>query len=193
MSKEGSFSDWINKLRDGDEEAARQLWDRYFQRMIVLARKKLRGKILRTADEEDVAVSAFKSFWQGVRRNRFSALSDAENLWALLFIITARKAHDYLQYDDCEKRSPGAPEVDAGQAPSREPPPDAAAQLSRDFQDLLDRLEDPVLQSVALWKMEGFTNGEIAAKLSTFRPTVERTVERKLQRIRGIWAEEVTP
>src|SRR5215472_12827845 len=116
MSTEGSFSDWINKVRDGDEEAARQLWDRYFHRMIVLARKKLGGKILRTADEEDVAVSAFKSFWRGVRRNRFSALSDAENLWALLFIITARKAHDYLQYDDCEKRSPGAPEVDAEQA-----------------------------------------------------------------------------
>jgi DNA-directed RNA polymerase specialized sigma24 family protein len=111
----------------------------------------------------------------------------------LLFTITARKAQDYLQYDGREKRSAGAPEVDAGQAPSREPSAQAAAELTRDFQHLLDRLEDPVLQSVALWKMEGFTNGEIAAKLSTFRPTVERTVERKLQRIRGIWASEVTP
>jgi DNA-directed RNA polymerase specialized sigma24 family protein len=62
--------------------------------------------------------------------------------------------------------------------------------VGEEFERLLDRLGDPVLQSVALWKMEGHTNQEIATKLSQDRPTHERSVERKLQRIRRTWEQE---
>ena len=44
-------------------------------------------------------------------------------------------------------------------------------------------LKDPGLRQIALWKLEGYTNPEIAAKLDC---TV-RTVERKLERIRAYW------
>ena len=65
--------------------------------------------------------------------------------------------------------------------------PALAAQLTDECRRLLDRLGDETLRSVALWKMEGYTNAEIAAKLDC----VETTVERKLRRIRILWAEEV--
>ena len=44
-------------------------------------------------------------------------------------------------------------------------------------------------RSVALWKMEGFTNAEIAKRLGS----VVGTVERKLRVIRTSWQLEVTP
>jgi DNA-directed RNA polymerase specialized sigma24 family protein len=47
---------------------------------------------------------------------------------------------------------------------------------------LLDSLEDSTLRQVALWRMDGLTNVEIAQKMGC----VLRTVERKIERIRLI-------
>ena len=54
---------------------------------------------------------------------------------------------------------------------------------------LLDLLPEPILRSVALWKMEGYTTEEIAGRLGC----VPRTVERKLQAIRTFWGGEARP
>ena len=67
-----------------------------------------------------------------------------------------------------------------------EPTPELAAQMVEECRRLLGRLGDDTLRSVALWKMEGQTNREIAASLGC----IEQTVERKLRRIRGLWAQE---
>ena len=53
---------------------------------------------------------------------------------------------------------------------------------------MLDRLSDTLLRAIALWKIEGFTTEEIAAKLGC----TSRTVERKLQLIRRLWRAEPT-
>jgi DNA-directed RNA polymerase specialized sigma24 family protein len=65
----------------------------------------------------------------------------------------------------------------------REPTPEFAAQVAEEYQLLLAQLSDPELEAVAVWKMEGYTNEEIAAKLDC----TLRTVERKLRIIRGLW------
>jgi DNA-directed RNA polymerase specialized sigma24 family protein len=70
-----------------------------------------------------------------------------------------------------------------GEVVGDEPTPEFAAQVAEEFQRLLDQLESAELRAVAIWKMEGFTNGEIAAKLGC----VEGTVERRLRVIRTIW------
>src|SRR5436853_5155366 len=57
-----SVSLWISQLTAGDAGAAQHLWERYFQRLVGLARKKLQDAPRRAADEEDVALSAFDSF-----------------------------------------------------------------------------------------------------------------------------------
>ncbi len=44
-------------------------------------------------------------------------------------------------------------------------------------------LNDPGLRQIAFWKLEGYTNEEIAEKLEC----TLRTVERKLERIRAYW------
>src|SRR5262249_52944624 len=155
------------------------------------ARQKLRGRILHTADEQDVAASAFASFWQGVRRGRFPELNDRDNVWAILIRITPRKGLDYVQYDQRKRRTHGQAEVSPEQLLTTELSPEAAARVTEEFQRLLDALADPVLQTIALWKMEGFTNKEIAQKLSQVRQTHERTVERKFERIRAIWSQEI--
>src|SRR5437763_4091733 len=90
----GSVSRWLDDLKAGDEAAVQPLWERYFARLVRLARAKLRSARHASAagDEEDAALSAFNSFCEGVARGRFPRLADRDDLWRLLVVITARKA-----------------------------------------------------------------------------------------------------
>src|SRR3954465_6949521 len=92
MSPEGSVTRWLAPLQAGDPAAAQQLWERYFRRLVGLARTKLRGAPRRAADEEDVALSAFDSFCRHAEAGRFPRLADRDSLWRLLVTVTARKA-----------------------------------------------------------------------------------------------------
>ena len=191
---------WLGQLKRGDPEAARQLWEVYFGRMVQLAKVKLQGTPRRAADEEDVALSAFKSFCRGAREGRFPQVHDGDNLWPLLMSLTAHKAVDLQRHEQRVKRGgPGvlksnacagrsAVEVDWGQLVDREPNPEFAIEVAEESQRLLDRLSDSILHTIAVWKMEGFTTEEIATKLGC----VTRTVERKLQVIRKLWGDEGT-
>jgi DNA-directed RNA polymerase specialized sigma24 family protein len=190
MPSDRSITFWIGQLKAGDSLAAQKLWEGYYGRLVGLARAKLRGAPRRVADEEDVALSAFDSFCRGAERNRFPQLEDRGDLWQLLLMITARKAIDLRQHEARKKRGGGAAPIAApdgetdplDEVVGREPTPEFAAQVAEECQRLLGGLDDPELREIALWKMEGYTNEEIAERLGV----VGRTVERKLRLIRAI-------
>jgi DNA-directed RNA polymerase specialized sigma24 family protein len=189
MSPKGSVSNWIDRLKAGDRAAIGQLWERYFQRLVYLARAKLQAVPRRAADEEDVALSAFHSFCCAAEHGRFPQLLDRDNLWRLLVVLTSRKAAHLVRDQHRLKRRPAALDADSGELDailSSEPTPEFAALLAEECQRLLGALGSTELTQLALWKMEGYTNEEIAAKLEC----VPRTVERKLRLIRGLWADE---
>jgi DNA-directed RNA polymerase specialized sigma24 family protein len=75
------------------------------------------------------------------------------------------------------------------QVVGEEPTPEFAAQVAEEYQRLLDRLGDDSLRQVAVLKMEGCTNDEVAQRLDCSR----RTVARKLETIRIIWSTEPAP
>jgi DNA-directed RNA polymerase specialized sigma24 family protein len=201
MSSTGPVTGWIGELKAGDPAAAQGLWEAYFRRLVGLARQRLQGAPRQVADEEDVALSAFASFCKGAERGRYPDLRDRHDLWHLLVVITARKAANQLRYHHRQKRGgavqgKGGPasevageEVVLDQLVGREPTPEFAAQVAEEHQRRLDALGDPELRSIALWKMEGDTTNEIAAKLRR----APRTVERKLELIRSLWARELPP
>src|SRR5262249_52964395 len=140
-----------------------------------LARAKLRDMPGRAADEEDVALSAFASFCRGVERGRFPHLNDRENLWHLLVLITSRKSAHHRRDGNRLKRGGGRPcDGEMDQLLSEEPTPEFAAEVAEECRRLLDVLADARLEAVALWKMEGHTNEEIAALLGCAPRTVER-------------------
>jgi DNA-directed RNA polymerase specialized sigma24 family protein len=197
--QDSSVSLWIKQLQAGDADLPTQrLWERYFKRLVGLARAKL-SNVSHMADEEDVALSAFDSFCQGATRGRFPKLNDRGDLWRLLVTITARKACKQNRHDNRRKRGGNAvldeaalnQEADAGaemgleQVLAREPTPAFAAQAAEEYQRLLDLLPDADMRDLALSKMEGFTNEEIATRLGC---TV-RSVERRLRLIRILWTQ----
>jgi len=189
-----SVTQWISALKQGDQSAAQGLWEAYFRRLVGLARARLRDASRRVADEEDVALSAFDSFCRGARAGRFPRLDDRNDLWQILVLITVRKAIDLRNYEGRQSRGMGRVQSLTDLTPEGleaiggdEPTPELAAQLAEEYQRLMEQLGDSILQSVATWKLEGYTDDEIAARLGC----VTRTVERKLARIRNKWAREM--
>jgi DNA-directed RNA polymerase specialized sigma24 family protein len=199
MSSHGSVSHWIMALKDGESAAAQPLWERYYRQLIGLARKKLRTTSRRDADEDDIVQNAFHSFFRAVDQGRFPQLEDRDSLWRLLVTITANKALKRLAYAHRQKRGGGTEATPAGiytlaatgeaalaEFVGDEPTPDFAVEVAEECGRLLDRLDDDTLRQVAVWKMEGYGNDEIAGKLSCSR----RTVARKLDAIRILWSDE---
>jgi DNA-directed RNA polymerase specialized sigma24 family protein len=202
MSSPGSVTIWIDLLKAGDRDAAQPLWEGYFRKLVSLARKKLRATSRRAADEEDVALSAFDSFCRAAECGRFPQLEDRHDLWQILVMLTARKAADLRKHEQRQKRGGGAvldeaalagpsssPTEGAGldQFMGAEPTPAFAAEVADECRRLLDQLGDDKLRKVALLKMEGFTDQEVAVQLKCGL----RTVERKLERIRHRWEKEM--
>ena len=193
----GSVSGWIGGLKAGDEAAVQPLWERYYGRLVRLARARLRvARRAAAEDEEDAALSAFNSFCAGVARGRFPRLADRDDLWRLLVVITARKAGAQLQRQGRQKRGGGrvvaeadlAADATLGSFLAAGPSPDFAATAAEEYRRLLDLLGGDDLRRVALDRMEGYTVDEIAERLGCAR----RTVARRLDLIRKTWEAEVS-
>ncbi len=194
MNAEIAVTECIAKLKLGDEASAQKLWDHYFRRLVALARAKLSMARSPVADEEDVALSAFKSLCWGAANDRFPQLHDRDNLWPLLVVLTVRKSHDLMKHQRRLKRGGRASpdgdvrqRIDVDQLLDREPTPEFAAMIAENYQRLLDQLDEQQRQ-IAELKLAGDTNREVAEKLGCGL----RTVDRRLQLIRRIWDEAET-
>src|SRR5258708_5249703 len=175
MATPGSVTGWLDGLRAGDHLVAQQLWEGYFRRLVGLARAKLAGKPRTLDDPEDVALSAFNSFCAAAQQGRFPKLNDRNDLWQVLVMLTARKAIAAIRKEQAAKRPPLAPQPDDGDSSSAlgidhligtEPTPSFAAEIAEECRCLLNQLDDDDLRMIAVLKLEGYTNEEIAGRMN---------------------------
>jgi len=184
MIERGSVTLWLDQLTAGETGAFGPLWERYYDRVVSLARTRLRRLGVRAADEEDVALSAFHHFYQAAADNRFARLENRDDLWQVLTVLTTRKAVDYHKHQARQKRR-GTAELPTQMA-SGVLDPAAAALAADEVRALFERLPDDEAREVARLKLDGHSNKEIADRLNC---TV-RTVTRRLALIRSIWDNE---
>jgi DNA-directed RNA polymerase specialized sigma24 family protein len=192
MSPESSVADLIEGLKAGEPQAAQKLWDRYCDRLVGLARRKLRNVSRRMADEEDVALSAFNSLCVGAAKGRFPQVQDHQGLWGLLIFITAQKAADRIAHENRKKRGAGQVRGESAlvhksnnragidQLLAREPGPATLNLWVEEYERLLNDLHDPVLRRIAEMSVQRYTVEEIAETLGL----AVRTIQRKLNLIR---------
>lgn len=195
-SNPGSITNAIVALENHDPEAAeaaRLIWDRFFQRLCSFAETKVYKRHRRLISADEIASNAFLALVDGVRAKRFQKVRNRDELWQMLTLIAARKAVNLRKAHDRSKRGKGRVKGGSVFGPigingvvdflQRDMAPDVGALIRDLSQQLLQRLPTDELRSVALWRMAGFSNAEIAEKLGC----VERTIERKLNLIRGVW------
>ncbi len=167
------------RCREGDEDAAREVFERYLVRLTSLARSRLASRLARRTDPEDIVLSAYRSFFLGARDGRFT-LQRSGDLWRLLASITMHKLHRQVKRHTAESRdvqreNSEISEFDFSQAPTAE----VVVTLADELETILRPL-DPFLRRVLELRLQGQSLEEIAA--ITLRS--ERTVRRCLAELR---------
>ena len=181
----GSVSQWIAELKEGDESALLRLHQRYWPQVVRLAQGRLEGSVIGHADAEDIAQTTFISLHDNFKRGRVPNLEDRQQLLALLTHIVACKAANEIKYHLRKKRGGGATQNALALEMLVQDPqytPLEAAILQDCYAFYLNAIPEP-LRAVAELHLSGLTNREIAQRLDC----VERTVERKLARLRTHW------
>ena len=194
MSSDGSITVLLQVLKNGlEEEAAQDLFQRYFQKLEQLARPRVANLQLHDRDEQDVAQVVMTQFFLGVREGRFPKLNDRDDLWQVLMLILERRVIDLCkrarepvcnEFQILATDSDGSPCAGIDTVASTDPSPETIVELKEELHRRLEQLP-AVLRQVAVWRLEGRSNAEIAGLLDR---SVSR-VEHKLRLIRQIWTE----
>lgn len=186
-----SVTGWIDLLAGGNQRAAEQLWGHISVRLQEFARQRLDSQIRRRYDEHDAANSAFHSLCRGLTDGRLVA-ENRDALWGLLAVITSRKISAQRRYQNRQKRGGGVlsgeskfGEAGIGAVSDNQQSPDMLAEISESCTQLLDAIPDESMKQIVLLKFHGATNAEVASEMKC----TQRTIERKLERIRRIWVE----
>ncbi|MCA9189380.1 MAG: sigma-70 family RNA polymerase sigma factor [Pirellulaceae bacterium] len=178
----------LARYRQGDNAAADALFERFASRLIALARTRISPKLGRRIDAEDVAQSAFRSFFGAVDEGKFD-ISQSGDLWRLLTAITLNKLRMQARYHLADKRglareeSTASGENCSGYAPeqlAQDPSPQEAAALEEIVQNVMLTLE-PLQQRMLELRLQGYQIEEISQQVERS----ERTVRRLLDRIKS--------
>lgn len=197
MIIQSTVSEWIEQLKDGQDEAATKLWNHFLEKLTAIVRLKLRACSKAISDEEDVVIVAVNACFKALQENRYPKIKNRDDLWKLLSKIAERKAIDQIR-----KTNKGVDGIRANisfmvvsgkssifdglqEWPCNEPTPEFAAEIAENLNRLLGVLDER-LRNIALLKMQGFTNCEIGEKIGRSIPSVERY----LRMIRETWTHE---
>ncbi len=189
MSKSENTNHWIELIKQGDSVAAQQIWHHYFDRLVRSVRRNLRDQNRAVSDEEDIVISVFESFYRAAENGRFPDMSDRDDLWRLLLRMSARKIVDKQRHDLRQRRGGGAKvgsierdgnEDEIIQVIGDEPTPEMQLIMEESLKRLIDLIGVGQLREIAVAKLEGYSNAEIAERLECS----ERTIERRLHLIR---------
>ncbi len=188
----------LARWRAGDEQAAGDLWRRYAERLVSLARTRLSKALVRVLDPEDVVQSAYRCFFVNARSDRY-VLRHSGDLWRLLVAITLHKLHKQFRRHTTRKRTVNRQEylddlsssLDVqAQLLTREPSPDEAAVIADEVALLLERLRQPVRHMVELC-LQGESVEEIAKATQRHVVTVRRNLKGVTQYLRRRCVESV--
>ena len=182
---EQSVTAWFHAIKGGDEKAAHGLWNRYFDRITYLAKRRLVQDA--AYDEEDLAASVMRSLYDMAKEDRYADLANRDELWALLIVVAKNKIIGRLRHTGAKKRGgeanvTGDPAALANLQTS-ELCPELNAEVHDECRNLIEMLGDESLQAIALRRLDGLTIDEIAADLDSS----SRTVRRRLALIRKKW------
>lgn len=181
----------LDLWRAGDEQAARELFDRYAERLLALARKRIGARLNSRVDPEDVVQSVFRTFFFRAKEGRFS-FQDQDDLSKLLVRITVHKTLRQVEFHTAAKRDPGmeAAQGDADhdrikEVLDSEPTPQAAVTFLDQLEHFLGKLTPDERQILEL-RLRGDSNREIAKKLGIY----DRKIRRVLERVKALAEQE---
>lgn len=173
----GSITGWLDSVRQGNDEAAKNIWDRWFVRLC--QRVSPHSEQLRIHDNEDIATDAFAAFFSALREGKFSSLRNRSEIWKLLATIAVRKSAASYRFEQAQRRG-GGQEIYSFEEVSKRSPAMTARRRPITLgavEELIESIKDPKLARVARMKIEGLDNVDIAHELDCSMRQVQYIVK----------------
>jgi len=191
----GSVSNWLKELKTGDQNAVEAIWNRYYQRVVEFAIRKMKINPDRAIDGEDIAQLTMHRFCLNATSGNYPDLDDRQQLWDLLVVYTLNRIRKHLRECNRTKRS-GMHRVvfefKRSQVLQDLRSPEAPTIMADMVQSWLDRLdrEDPSgqLKQIAIWSMEDISGSEIARIMKKRKSAILQ----QIRLIRLLWEEYET-
>jgi RNA polymerase sigma-70 factor (ECF subfamily) len=181
----------LEALQAGDEDAARQLFDRYAEQLVVLARRRISQRLASRIDAEDIVQSVFRTFFHRAKQGQFH-LEEPDDICKLLARITAHKTFRQIAFHRRAKRDAGQETAQGDDAQDllmklmmAEPSPEEAIAFLDQLQHFFGKLEEEERRILEL-RMEGYNNVEIAERLGIS----DRKIRRLMERVRELAGRE---
>jgi RNA polymerase sigma-70 factor (ECF subfamily) len=173
----------MRRLRSGDEDAAAEVFHRFSQRLIGLARARLDHLVRQKMDPEEVVQSVYKSFFVRFADGQYD-LKTWDGLWALLTLITVRKCGHRIEYFRAACRDvrheaappPSEDSTSSWEAIARDPTPAEAAMLADTVAQLMRVLDGRDRDIVSL-TLQGLAAPAISAHVGCSERTVRRVLD----------------
>ncbi len=169
----------FDRLQGGDEQAAREVFDRYLRRLVALARSRLSDRLQQKVDADDVVQSAFRSFFVRARDGQY-VIERSGELWSLLASITRNKLLKKAEHFRQQKRDLQRDQALAASDDSScdrafivEPTIEEAAALSDEVEFLMRELV-PRQRTMLELRLQGQTIPQIADAVERSERTVRR-------------------
>jgi RNA polymerase sigma-70 factor (ECF subfamily) len=186
MTIDSSFPALMSRFREGDEEAAFQVFGKFLHRLIALASCHFESRLRSKVDPEDVVQSVYLSFLRKMDESPYD-LADWGGLWSLLATITIRKCHDRKRFWRADRRNANLeveiPHDSQGVAwwetIDRGPTPLQALVLAETWDELIAD-QKPLQRTIAELAFNGYSGVDIAQQCDCS----ERTVYRALRKLR---------
>ena len=187
--KTQSVTRWIHELKKGDCAAAELLWQFLQARLIALASRQVGFAV--SYDQEDVALDAFATLCEGIRDGRYEIVN-RNALWSLLGVITINGARKRSRDEKRLRRGGSFSRIanndqTLNSITTNELSPEDSYFAMEECKRMLSILPSEDLKRLAVLKVDGYTNEELAEILNCTR----RSVQRRLKLIREIWTNEL--
>jgi len=188
---ESANQDLVRRLREGSNTAAREVFDRYVERLLGLAKRRIGARMNSRVDPEDVVQSVFRTFFSRMKNDQF-VIGAEDDLFKLLVRITVHKTLRQIAHHKAAKRDPSL-ETGQGsdanemlmQAMDAEPTPETVVTFMDQLEHFLKLLPDQDRQILEM-RLQGFSTEEIADKLGSY----DRKIRRVIERIRAVATDE---
>lgn len=156
----------FKELVNGDDDAARKIFDRYVLQLLSFAQVRLSSVLQSRIDPEDIVQSAYRSFFRKAREEGL-ALKRNGDLWRILAAFTLNKTKSYIEKELAEKRSPLREERDNFwlAAVRRDPSPEETASLIEQVTLFIEQLK-PRDRRILELRLRGESIDEISMELA---------------------------
>jgi RNA polymerase sigma-70 factor (ECF subfamily) len=175
--------DLVARFKAGSESAATDLFERYCEKLMGLARRRIGQRMASRIDPEDVIQSAFRTFFSRVRNDEFT-FEGASDLFKLLVRLTVNKTLRRIAHHRAAKRDPGKEAAQRSTTDdvfrnltTGEPTPDVEVALLDQFEQFLGQFS-VFDRKVLEMKLHGHSTAEIATALGTYERKVRRVMVR---------------